>query len=38
VIAAVALGAGSAKPNVFYNIADQDQFAVRLRVNRNFYP
>ncbi len=35
---AVALGAGAAKPNVFYQLSDQDQWAVRLRVNRTFYP
>jgi len=29
---------GGTKPTQVYNIDDQDQFAVRLRVNRNFYP
>jgi hypothetical protein len=37
-IAATTLGAGSNKPSGFYTIADQDQWAVRLRVNRPFYP
>jgi hypothetical protein len=29
---------GGTKPTGLYTISDQDQWAVRLRVNRNFYP
>ena len=34
----VALSANGTKPASLYTIADQDIWAVRFRVNRNFYP